>query len=524
LVEELRAELGAVCFPFPAPSSAAATDRRTDLLNELDQTVLPALRQVGDPIVIALVGGSGAGKSVLANSLAGKALSPVSPLRPTTKLPLLLARPETLTLLGLHPVKAVTQAVADSQASPGCAVVDCGDPFAAGNDPATAQVDVPVSAWLVVTSALRYGDSLTWDLLQGLGRDGYPVALVVTRLPDKAWDLIQPDLRQRLEALKMDYVQTLPVPEVDGSPDELASSAISSVMDWLTAQFGPPPEVGESLPVFPWTRIALQTAELVKDQAVHARTVNLLREATLTELATQVTGARAALPDPSQPTLVESWLELIAPDGPLADLISGQPATSEQSRRRDAGLACLGGKLSDAVQAAAVTVSAGSAQALADLWTGGSVPDGSRGLLEDAALTAPRPADGQTTWSDWLEFVRSDLADRPDLTGRFGLAQPSAPAEPLALAGLTVDGLVTIIQAAAIGLPGPLHLLRQLAGQAYEAPVEAARQGLLAGLAKTASQAGEPYLAALNEVEQPVTGSLVWLAEAITGLAGEAAK
>ncbi|MDR2380126.1 MAG: hypothetical protein LBE08_02955 [Bifidobacteriaceae bacterium] len=435
LASALRTDLDAVRFPFPAPASAAATERSERLAAHLDTAVLPVLRRQAPPAVVALVGGTGVGKSALANGLAGKVLSPAGPLRPTTKQPQLLADPTAAALLGAHPVLTKAQLRADPAVPAPWAILDCGDPFAAGNDPAVAQPDVPVGVWLVVTSALRYGDALTWDLLRAVGSSGTPTAFVVGRVPAGDWEIIRADITRRLEAVKLAFIPVFHVPAGASALQAVPLKCLEPIKDWLDGQlpaFGHPAPRNPSLPVAPLSAplppapplpslaaLAGQVKDLATDQLVHAQAVGLLRQATDRAAESLRAQARDALPGPPPPAVAAVWAALASHRGPLVDVAEAGVGVPPHRERWGSGLDSLGRAIDDAVSRTA----AGSARAarvgMATAWRGADVPSGSRELAEAVAPAAAREA-----------ALRAD-----ELAGSDEPAGPSEPAGAGELAG-----------------------------------------------------------------------------------------
>src|SRR5215469_9480540 len=72
----------------------AVRAERKQLLNQIDDYLLPRLRQSGAPILIAMVGSTGAGKSTLLNSIVGSQVSATGITRPTTNSPVLACHPD----------------------------------------------------------------------------------------------------------------------------------------------------------------------------------------------------------------------------------------------------------------------------------------------------------------------------------------------------------------------------------------------------------------------------------------------
>ena len=93
-VEGLRDAVAEASLPLEVPSRAPAEASRRQLLQQLDDYVLPRLRSIDAPLLAVVGGSTGAGKSTLVNSVVGREVSRSGVLRPTTTSPVLVHHPD----------------------------------------------------------------------------------------------------------------------------------------------------------------------------------------------------------------------------------------------------------------------------------------------------------------------------------------------------------------------------------------------------------------------------------------------
>ena len=165
-----------------------ARDRARQLREHVRTYVLPRVAAVELPLIVVLLGPTGAGKSTLMNTLARAPVSLTGVLRPTTREAMLLATDadaEALlrSALGGVPEGRLVRAPATA-ARPGLAIVDAPD----------------LDLGIFVTTATRYADKVPFDVLQRIAERGLPLLIVVNRLPgdDAERDVVLRDVRRVL--------------------------------------------------------------------------------------------------------------------------------------------------------------------------------------------------------------------------------------------------------------------------------------------------------------------------------------
>jgi energy-coupling factor transporter ATP-binding protein EcfA2 len=253
----LRKPVMTVQLPLEAPGVAQARAERLKLLSQIDDYLLPRLRQSGAPILVALVGSTGAGKSTLLNSLAGRQVSATGIRRPTTNSPVLACHPndmrwfaENVFLPTLPRVRQQGLAMpgrdgllvlAATEGMPeGVAVLDTPDidsVVKAHRDFAHQFLDAS-DLWLFVTTARRYADAAVWDMLKDARDRGAALAIALSRVPPRAIRELTTHFDAMLEANGLRDVPRFIIPETIVTDAMLPPEIAASVQDYLadTAQ------------------------------------------------------------------------------------------------------------------------------------------------------------------------------------------------------------------------------------------------------------------------------------------------
>ena len=225
--------------------------RATRLRDHLAGHVLPRARSLDAPLVVLLIGPTGAGKSSLMNALAGRAVSRSGVLRPTTRELVAVVHPDDRDGLMSDGSPLVTLAgerlrvVSDDGEPRGIALVDAPDvdSIEHANRELTDRLAEAADLGIFVTTASRYADRVPWDVLLRARDRGLPLVVVVNRMPESPADRVAvlDDVDRLLAEFGIDArgldaadggaasLQVLAIPEgaVDVHVDGLAADAVA---------------------------------------------------------------------------------------------------------------------------------------------------------------------------------------------------------------------------------------------------------------------------------------------------------
>jgi len=195
-----------------------------------------------------LLGPTGAGKSTLFNTIAGRAASQTGVLRPTTRAAVVLLHPadrealETGALAGIDP--ELLRFVDDPSIEPGLALVDAPDidSIEHANRDLADRLAEAADLCLFVTTATRYADRVPWDVLARVRERQLPMLVVVNRMPPDASDraevvrdlrrlLVEHDLGPVLERRDgNDAIVSVPEGALAPGGEALAADAVPAVL------------------------------------------------------------------------------------------------------------------------------------------------------------------------------------------------------------------------------------------------------------------------------------------------------
>lgn len=216
-----------------------ARELRSRLLAELEGHLIPRVTHPQAPIVVAFTGPTGSGKSTLVNGLSGSVVTPAGALRPTTRTPVLVHRPEdTRWFPGERrrvPAWATVHTVSSAKLPPGVALLDTPDVGSAREAARgyTEQLLAAADVWLFVTTATRYADAVPWQTLQQAGGRRSDLAVVLDRVQPAAVNSLHTDLQQMLQRHGLVEASLLVVTESALTDAQLPVEAVAPVRLWL---------------------------------------------------------------------------------------------------------------------------------------------------------------------------------------------------------------------------------------------------------------------------------------------------
>ncbi|MGW0606515.1 dynamin family protein [Streptomyces sp. NPDC002640] len=274
----LRERVAAARFPLPLAGAPRARANREELLAQLDDYLVPRLRDPEAPLLAVIGGSTGAGKSTLVNSLVGRQVSEAGVLRPTTRTPVLVCHPEDCHWFsGMRVLPRLTRVQGDTKDPAeeparrgvrgarggrgergrdgaaqralrietaetlprGLALIDAPDvdSLVAENRVLAAELICAADVWIMVTTASRYADAVPWNMLRVAKQYDVSLVTVLDRVPHQVVNEVSRQYAALLTKAGLGDVPRFTVPELPESASGgglLPGSAVAPLREWLT--------------------------------------------------------------------------------------------------------------------------------------------------------------------------------------------------------------------------------------------------------------------------------------------------
>lgn len=489
-VADLSRDVEATRLPLPLPRVAAAEELRRRLLEQLEDHLLPRLRELSAPAVVVVAGSTGAGKSTLVNSLLRAEVSPAGVLRPTTREPVLVHHPADTELLEAHPLVEILRVVESAAVPRGLVLVDAPDldSLLEANRATAHRLLEAADLWLFLTTAARYGDALPWDVLARAAERGTSIAMVLNRVPQDALGPVRTDLLGRLRERGLAAVPLFLI--ADRGPHEglLDEAAVAPVRRWLTMVAGADrarsviqrTQRGTLRALQPWVAELADAVQAQVDAraALAAAVVDALVEPAERSAAGLAGGGVAAGPVRAR------WVGLAGAGGPL----SGRLTTRRRRGERAAALGELAAELRASAAVALTNARRHGDQALVAALRAGHLP-GSAAVVATLQAPDPRAAEAaEASAAAWLAGT-SDVVAQVRADGD----RTTARAVGRLVRGVGEDGAGTLAALAAAGLgAADAAFTRVVGARASGDAVGRLRDDLAARAAEQARAAAAP--------------------------------
>lgn len=233
-LDRLADEIGAVRFGLGSPARPERRRRRDELGDVLRSYLIPRLGGLDAPLLVAVAGPTGSGKSTIVNSLAEGNVSRPGPLRPTTREPVVWCHrrhADDYAAIGSVTCRVVPD---DHPLLDDLTLVDTPDidSYVAEHRRVTTEILRHADVVVFLTSAQRYADAVPWEVLEDIDRQGRVIVYVLNRLSRRAAGAVS-DYRAllRRRGLGPDDIHTVQEQRVRGESEALPPRAVANLAD-----------------------------------------------------------------------------------------------------------------------------------------------------------------------------------------------------------------------------------------------------------------------------------------------------
>ena len=482
VLTDLVRDLERLDLALSAHGIEAARTLRDGLIGQVRDQVIPRLQDADIPSVVVIGGSTGAGKSTLVNSVLGQEVSDAGVLRPTTRIPVLVANPEDVKSLSEHPLTEVCRQEVSAAIPAGLALIDASDldSVQEANRALAGRLLEAADLWLFVTTAARYGDQTPWVTLEEAARRETPIGVVLNRVPATILSEVRRDLITRLQGLGLSEAPFFVIPDAGPHEGLLSGDGVAELRDWLHLLAGRHRAAGlvRRTGRGVWSTLRTNLEQLANDvdaQETAAQELEkecqALRDAAIESLSGDIKAGSAG-----QGATATRWITLASSGGPLASLAQGgrlrRGFLGRADKTRAQGLAQLSSDareaLTNQLQAAIVSLRAKAERAWAEM---GAADRASRILGQDDEATA--------TIDAWVGYLEANIQIPPEIRR------------------LTPTSVVDLLISAAAGVDGAVSAARRLGleeqtAQAGVLLVEAVAEALTATVPKGAATSLAP--------------------------------
>jgi energy-coupling factor transporter ATP-binding protein EcfA2 len=467
----LRKRIAAVPLVFEIAGSAEVKTERAKLLSQIDDYLLPRVRRSAAPVLVALVGSTGAGKSTLVNSIVGARVSATGVRRPTTNSPVLACHPDDIDWFAennfLPTLPRVRQeglarpgrdgllVLAASEGMPrGIALLDTPDidsVVKAHHEFAYQFLDAS-DLWLFMTSASRYADGPVWEILQHARERKASLGVVLSRVPQTYRTELSQHFNAMLDANGIaaeNRFVILETPLIDGM---LPPESYQPIRDWLadTATRSDrrvavlSQTMSGVLDTFK-SRVAAMAAHVEAQVVLRAE----LRRTAEASYERAFAEANAGLKNGTLLTgeVLARWQDCVV-GGDLRPRRGGKPAKSagrkgKRARRGASRPAVLNTALRSAIESFIVSITDRAAEHVDGSWRGS--PAGTV-LLEDAAADRARGEYAKQVFESAFGKGAAEPSEASQATP-FSRSSPDLPLRAARAVGAWQDHLARVVEA-----------------------------------------------------------------------------
>ena len=255
-LDALRLRIASLRLGLATPGVEKARREQSELVGQVDDYLLPRLRQLDAPLLAVVGGSTGAGKSTLVNTLVGDRVTEAGWLRPTTRGPVLVCNPADahwFTEDRILPELSRTtgdraggpgtlHVVPHARVPAGLALLDAPDidSVVSENRRLANQLLAAADLWIFCTTAARYADAVPWELLRTAQQRSTALAVVLNRVPPEGVREIGSHLATMLDdnGLARATLFTVPESPLASESAPLPADLVQPVQAWLARLAG----------------------------------------------------------------------------------------------------------------------------------------------------------------------------------------------------------------------------------------------------------------------------------------------